>query len=173
MRIAISSRSGCGNTTVTRLLAEKLGYKMINFTFRQMAEERGVDFWTFCRMAEDDYSIDRELDRRQVEMAMQEENCVLGSRLAIWMLDKADLKVYLTATAETRANRILRREGGTFEERYNQTVQRDSNDTARYMKIYGIDNTKAEETADIVISTDDKTPEEIVDIIIEEVRKRA
>ncbi len=173
MRIAISSRSGCGNTTVTRLLAEKLGYKMINFTFRQMAEERGVDFWTFCRMAEDDYSIDRELDRRQVEMAMQEENCVLGSRLAIWMLDKADLKVYLTATAETRANRILRREGGTFEERYNQTVQRDSNDTARYMKIYGIDNTKAEETADIVIPTDDKTPEEIVDIIIEEVRKRA
>ena len=154
-------------------LAEKLGYKMINFTFRQMAEERGVDFWTFCRMAEDDYSIDRELDRRQVEMAMQEENCVLGSRLAIWMLDKADLKVYLTATAETRANRILRREGGTFEERYNQTVQRDSNDTARYMKIYGIDNTKAEETADIVIPTDDKTPEEIVDIIIEEVRKRA
>ena len=173
MRIAISSRSGCGNTTVTRLLAEKLGYKMINFTFRQMAEERGVDFWTFCRMAENDYSIDRELDRRQVEMAMQEENCVLGSRLAIWMLDKADLKVYLTATAETRANRILRREGGTFEERYNQTVQRDSNDTARYMKIYGIDNTKAEETADIVIPTDDKTPEEIVDIIIEEVRKRA
>ena len=173
MRIAISSRSGCGNTTVTRLLAEKLGYKMINFTFRQMAEERGVDFWTFCRMAEDDYSIDRELDRWQVEMAMQEENCVLGSRLAIWMLDKADLKVYLTATAETRANRILRREGGTFEERYNQTVQRDSNDTARYMKIYGIDNTKAEETADIVIPTDDKTPEEIVDIIIEEVRKRA
>ncbi len=173
MRIAISSRSGCGNTTVTRLLAEKLGYKMINFTFRQMAEERGVDFWTFCRMAEDDYSIDRELDRRQVEMAMHEENCVLGSRLAIWMLDKADLKVYLTATAETRANRILRREGGTFEERYNQTVQRDSNDTARYMKIYGIDNTKAEETADIVIPTDDKTPEEIVDIIIEEVRKRA
>lgn len=173
MRIAISSRSGCGNTTVTRLLAEKLGYKMINFTFRQMAEERGVDFWTFCRMAEDDYSIDRELDRRQVEMAMHEENCVLGSRLAIWMLDKADLKVYLTATAETRANRILRREGGTFEERYNQTVQRDSNDTARYMKIYGIDNTKAEETADIVIPTDDKTPEEIVDIRIEEVRKRA
>ena len=44
MRIAISSRSGCGNTTVTKLLAEKLGYPMINFTFRQMAEERGMDF---------------------------------------------------------------------------------------------------------------------------------
>ncbi len=173
MRIAISSRSGCGNTTVTRLLAEKLGYTMINFTFRQMAEERGVDFWEFCRMAEEDYSIDRELDRRQVEMAMAEKDCVLGSRLAIWMLRDADLKVYLTASAETRARRILRREGGTFEERYRQTVARDSNDSARYMKIYGIDNTTAEEVADIVIATDERTPEEIVEIIAGEVRKRS
>ena len=105
MRIAISSKSGCGNTTVSTLLSEKLGYPMVNFTFRQMAQERGVDFWTFCKMAEDDYEIDKELDRRQVEMAMEKKDCILASRLAIWMLEKADLKVYLTATAETRAQR--------------------------------------------------------------------
>lgn len=173
MRIAISSRSGCGNTTVTRLVSEKLGYPMINFTFRQMAEERGMEFWDFCRLAENDYEIDKELDRRQVEMAMAIPDCVLGSRLAIWMLDKADLKVYLTASAETRARRILKREGGTFEERYEQTVRRDSNDSARYMKIYGIDNTSAEEVADIVIATDERTPEEIAGIIIEAARGKA
>lgn len=172
MRIAISSRSGCGNTTVTKLLAEKLGYPMINFTFRQMAEERHMDFWDFCRLAETDYDIDRELDRRQVEMAMSKPDCVLGSRLAIWMLEDADLKVYLTATAETRARRILRREGGTFEERYNQTVQRDSNDSARYMKIYGIDNTAADQVADLVIATDYRSPEEIVSIIIDAVKAK-
>ena len=172
MRIAISSRSGCGNTTVTKLLSEKLGYPMINFTFRQMAEERGMEFWDFCHLAETDYNIDKELDRRQVEMAMALPDCVLGSRLAIWMLRDADLKVYLTASAETRASRILKREGGTFEERYNQTVNRDNHDSARYMKIYGIDNTKAEEVADIVIATDDKSPEEIVDIIIKAVKER-
>ena len=91
MRIAISSKSGCGNTTVTTMLSKRLGYPMVNFTFRQMAEERGVDFWTFCRMAENDYDIDRELDRRQVEMAMKEEDCILASRLAVWMLKEADL----------------------------------------------------------------------------------
>ena len=117
MRIAISSKSGCGNTTVSTLLSEKLGYPMVNFTFRQMAQERGVDFWTFCRMAEDDYDIDRELDRRQVEMAMEQKDCILASRLAIWMLKEADLKVYLTATAETRAKRVYTREGGSLEER--------------------------------------------------------
>ena len=164
MRIAISSKSGCGNTTDTTLLAEKLGYKMVNFTFRQLAAERGVDFWTFCRMAEADDDIDRELDRRQVEMAMAEENCVLGSRLAIWMLEKADLKVYLQATSETRAKRVLKREGGSLEERMAQTEMRDRNDSARYKRIYGIDNSDTS-VADLVIDTDDRTPEEIVELI--------
>ncbi len=170
MRIAISSKSGCGNTTVTTLLSNALGYPMINFTFRQMAKERGVDFWDFCKLAETDYEIDRELDRRQVEMAMKEENCILGSRLAIWMLEKADLKVYLTASEETRANRVLKREGGIFEERYRQTVNRDKHDTNRYKIIYGIDNTNAEEIADLIIQTDDKTPNEIVQIILDKVK---
>ena len=172
MRIAISSKSGCGNTTVSTLLSEKLGYPMVNFTFRQMAQERGVDFWTFCRMAEDDYDIDRELDRRQVEMAMEQKDCILASRLAIWMLKEADLKVYLTATAETRAKRIYTREGGSLEERYKETVRRDENDTNRFKTIYGIDNSKPEECADLIIATDDKTPEEIVSLIIKEVEKK-
>lgn len=173
MRIAISSKSGCGNTTVSRLLAGRLGYPMINFTFRQMAEEKGVDFWAFCAMAEKDHDIDRELDRRQVEMAMAEPDCILGSRLAIWMLKEADLKVYLTATAETRARRIMKREGGSFEERYSQTAARDSHDTERYKEIYGIDNNQPEGVADIIIPTDDKTPEEIVAIILGEIERRA
>ena len=41
MRIAISGKSGCGNTTVTRLVSEALGFEMINFTFRSLAEEIG------------------------------------------------------------------------------------------------------------------------------------
>ena len=172
MRIAISSKSGCGNTTVSTLLSEKFGYPMVNFTFRQMAQERGVDFWTFCRMAEDDYDIDRELDRRQVEMAMEQKDCILASRLAIWMLKEADLKVYLTATAETRAKRVYTREGGSLEERYKETVRRDENDTNRYKTIYGIDNSKPEECADLIIATDDKTPDEIVSLIIKEVEKK-
>ena len=95
---------------------------------------------------------------------MAEENCVLGSRLAIWMLEKADLKVYLQATAETRAKRVLKREGGSLEERMAQTEMRDRNDSARYKRIYGIDNSDTS-VADLVIDTDDRTPEEIVELI--------
>jgi cytidylate kinase len=165
MRIAISGKSGCGNTTVTTLLAETLNYAKINFTFRNLAAEKGFDFWDFCKMAETDDSYDRELDKRQVEMAMAQENCVLGSRLAIWMLKDADLKVYLYASTKERAKRVFKREGGDFQTRLNQTKSRDENDTKRYKNIYNIDNNDTK-IADLVIDTEGKTPESIVKIII-------
>lgn len=169
MRIAISGKSGCGNTTVTTMVAETLGFTKINFTFRNLAAEKGFDFWDFCKMAESDDSYDKELDNRQVEMAMKEENCVLGSRLAIWMLKSADLKVYLSASTNERATRVFKREGGDFATRLAQTKMRDENDTSRYKRIYNIDNNDTS-IADLVIDTDDKTPEEITKIIVDYVK---
>lgn len=170
MRIAISGKSGCGNTTVSTLVAEKLNYKLINFTFRNLAKEKGVDFWEFCKLAETDDSYDKELDRRQVEMALNEKNCVLGSRLAIWMLKEADLKVYLYASADERARRVFKREGGDFSTRLNQTRMRDENDTNRYMRIYSINNDEYE-FANLIIDTENKTPDEISDIIVNKVKE--
>ncbi|MCF0261786.1 MAG: AAA family ATPase [Sphaerochaetaceae bacterium] len=171
MRIAVSGKSGCGNTTVSTLLAQRLGYPMINFTFRQMAKERNMDFWDFCALANKDDNIDKELDRRQVEMAMDTENCVLGSRLAIWMLKDADFKVYLQASDIERARRIVSREGGTIQERLAQTQDRDAHDTERYKRIYGIDNNDASK-ADLVIDTENKSPEQIVELIINTIQNK-
>lgn len=171
MRIAISGRSGCGNTTVSTLVSQITGYPLINFTFRNLAEERGVDFWTLSRMAEEDDSIDLELDRRQVEMALEQESCVLGSRLAIWVLKEADLKVYLEASLEVRVSRIHRREGGSLEERLAETRQRDLNDTERYKRIYSIDNTQSD-IADLVINTDNLSAQEIAALIVEAASSR-
>ena len=39
------------------------------------------------------------------------------------------------------------------------------------MEVYGIDNSKADEVADLVIATDDKTPEEILEIIVDKLSK--
>ncbi len=122
-------------------------------------------------MAETDDSYDFEIDRRQVEMALSHKDCVLGSRLAVWMLKQADLKVYLTATSEERARRITEREGGPFEKRLEQTRNRDANDSARYMRLYQIDNSDMS-IADLVIDTTDKQPEQVAEIIVKEVQKR-
>ncbi|MFA7107965.1 MAG: AAA family ATPase [Sphaerochaetaceae bacterium] len=170
MRVAISGKSGCGNTTVSSLLAKNLNFPLINFTFRALSEEKGIDFWTFCEMAKQDDNIDKELDRRQVEMALGEKDCVLGSRLAIWMLKDADLKVYLIASDEVRAKRVFEREGGNIEDIMKQTSLRDESDSNRYLKIYNIDNSDTN-FADLVIDTEIFTPEEIVEKIIERVKK--
>jgi cytidylate kinase len=171
VRIAISGKSGCGNTTVSQLVADELVYPMINFTFRTLSEEKGIEFWTFCKMAEESDEFDLEVDRRQVEMALSQPDCVLGSRLAIWMLKQADLKVYLSASSLERARRIMQREGGTLEERLEQTRRRDANDSARYKRLYNIDNSDTS-VADLVIDTSELGPEDVARIIIKEAKAR-
>ncbi|MDR1617782.1 MAG: cytidylate kinase, partial [Treponema sp.] len=93
IRIAISGKSGCGNTTVSRMVAGDLGLRFINFTFRSLAEERHITLREVMEKAALDDSWDREVDTRQVALAREGGGCVLGSRLAIWMLPEADLKV--------------------------------------------------------------------------------
>jgi cytidylate kinase len=138
LRIAVSGKSGCGNTTVSRILAERLGVRLINYTFHDMAAERGVSFEKLCLLAESDPQYDRHLDRRQVELAM-EGSCVLASRLAIWLLEEADLKVYLYASKEARARRIAGRERIPWEQSFQDLEARDTRDRNRYLKLYGID----------------------------------
>ncbi|MCL2880874.1 MAG: cytidylate kinase family protein [Treponema sp.] len=169
-RIAISGKSGCGNTTIGKLTADMLGAKLINFTFRSLAEEKKIDFLKVLELAENDSAWDREVDSRQVKLAMESDGCVLSSRLAIWLLKDADLKVYLYARPEVRAQRIVMREGGILEAVAAFTNERDLNDHERYLKIYGIDNNDYR-FADLIIDTDKYTPQQITGMIVDRVRE--
>ena len=165
LRVAISGKSGCGNTTVSTLLSQKLGVTLINFTFRQLAAEKNMTLAEILATAKTDDSYDKEVDSRQVELA-RKESCVLGSRLAVWMLKEADLKVFLLAEPEVRATRIQNREGGDLAEIMAFTQKRDSEDSARYQKLYQIDNTKYD-FCDLVIDTAKYKPEQIVELILD------
>lgn len=164
LRVAISGRSGCGNSTVSKLVAEKLGIRMINYTFRSLAEEQGVSFAEMRRLAEEDPMWDKLVDSRQRQMALQ-GSCVLGSRLAIWVLKgEADLTVFLDASEEERARRIRKREGGTFEEKLKETRSRDRSDHQRYLNLYGVDNNDFG-FCDLIVDTEQHAPEEIAQLI--------
>ncbi|MFQ3620730.1 MAG: (d)CMP kinase [Spirochaetales bacterium] len=165
IKIAISGKSGCGNSTVSRLTAQRLGLRMINYTFHTVAEERGIDFKELCRLAETDPQWDLWVDTRQVELA-REGNCVLGSRLAVWLLTDADLKVFLDAPLEVRAKRIQVREGGEYEKVLAQTRERDERDHARFLRLYKINNDHYQ-FVDLLIDTTNLTPEQVVDKIVE------
>lgn len=160
LRVAISGSSGCGNTTVSRLLAETLDISLINYTFRSLAQEQHIPLEEIIERAKTDDSFDRLVDTKQVELA-RESSCVLGSRLAVWMLAEADLKVFLTAAPEVRAKRILNREGGDLEAIRAFTELRDREDTRRYKELYDIDNTDFS-FVDLVIDTEKELPAGIV-----------
>ncbi|MDR1654810.1 MAG: cytidylate kinase family protein [Treponema sp.] len=170
MKIAISGKSGCGNTTISALAAEKLKLDFINFTFRSLAQEKGINLEKVLELAAGDDYWDREVDSRQVKLAEDSSGCVLGSRLAIWMLKKADFKVYLKARPLTRAKRILKREGGSLESIAAFTAERDRQDHERYLRIYGIDNDDYS-FVDMVIDTDDISAEEAAALIIAQAQK--
>ena len=164
MRIAISGKSGCGNSTVSRIVADELNLRLINYTFHSIAVEMEIEFEEVCRMAEKDSNFDYRVDKKQVELASQ-GNCVLGSRLAIWLFDSADLRIYLEATPETRAHRVQEREGGDFHEVLRGTVDRDRRDRARYLKLYDIDIDEYG-FADTVINTENQDQHQVAEIII-------
>lgn len=164
IRIAISGKSGCGNSTVSKLISDKLKCKMVNYTFHNIAEEQNMDFKEFCLMAEKDPKWDYYVDEKQVEMAM-ESSSVLGSRLAVWMLKEADLKVFLTASPEVRAGRILKREGGDISAVMKETEARDKRDSARYKKLYEIDNSNYG-FCDLIINTDNLDANQVANIIL-------
>jgi cytidylate kinase len=165
IRIAISGKSGCGNTTVSRLLSEKLGIELINYTFHDMARERGVSFEELCRMAEEDSQYDRYLDRRQMELSAQ-RSCVLASRLAIWLMKDVNLAVYLSASAEVRAKRISRREGTHWRRALQEIEGRDARDRNRYIKLYSIDIDDFD-FADLVVDTERGDQFYVVERIVE------
>lgn len=162
--IAISGKSGCGNSTVSRLVADRLGRRLVNYTFHTMADELGIEFPRLLELARTDTRYDRQVDERQVALA-SEADCVIGSRLAIWLVREAELKVYLYASGEVRAERIRNREGGEAEAVLEFTKRRDHADRERYLSLYGIDNDRYD-FADLIINTERLRPDRIADIII-------
>ncbi len=167
--IAISGKSGCGNSTVSRLVASRLGLRVINYTFKDLARDEGMSFEELARIAETDPQYDLALDLLQVKMAA-EGGCVLGSRLAIWLLKETAFTVYLFASAETRAGRIAKREGLSPEKAFTITAERDKRDRERYLRLYGYD-VDAYGFAALVVETDNLDAESVAERIIAKVGK--
>ncbi|MQY77348.1 MAG: cytidylate kinase [Spirochaeta sp.] len=168
LRITVSSKSGCGNSTVSGMLARKLGLKLINYTFHDLAEEKKMDFEELCLLAENDDQYDLFVDKRQLELAACRK-CIIASRLAIWLLKNADLKVYLEASPQVRAGRIARRESLSIDEASTAMAERDMRDHQRYLRLYGID-IDIYDFVDLVVDTEMGDQFYVVDQIIKKVK---
>lgn len=149
MRIAISGPTGCGNSTASSLVSQALRLKRYNYTFHDLARELKIPFPRLHELAEKDSKYDYLLDKKQIAFSLKEKDCVVGTRLAVFLnaiapklkmqKPKFDLSVWLTAPVEVRAKRIAERDARAFEEGLGEVVYRDSSNSERYFKLYGID----------------------------------
>ncbi|AAX17315.1 (d)CMP kinase [Borrelia hermsii] len=174
MRIAVSGKSGCGNTTISGMLAKYYGLKLVNYTFHDIAREKNMPFDMFYEkeiIGRNDHYWDEYLDGKLLELS-KEDNTVLASRLAIWLSKNADLKIYLYAKIEIRAERIINREGGMYSDILRSTFNRDSNDSKRYLSVYNIDIDNYLDVADFIVDTTDRSANKVFELIKDEIEKR-
>lgn len=170
MRIAISGPPGSGKTTICMLVANKLecDYVLVGQIFRQMAMERGMELDVFSRLAEEDETIDRELDRRMLAIATEKENIVLEGRLTGALLKAKKVPVfaaYVDASEDVRADRIARRETKSVVEILRDMRQRERSEKKRYLAYYGLDPSD-KSIYDLWLDSTDVTADQVADEIV-------
>jgi len=142
MRITVSGLPGSGTTSLSRYLAEHHGFTMISAgeVFRQLAKEHNMELAAFGRLAEEDPAFDKMIDARQKEIAKERDNIIVEGRLSGWMVEDADLKIWLYAPVSCRIRRIAFRDQVTDEKTAEHlTLDRERCEAGRYQSYYSID----------------------------------
>jgi len=142
MRITVSGLPGSGTTSLSRYLTEHHGFSMISAgeVFRQLAKEHNMELARFGELARQDASYDKMIDARQKEIAESRDNIIIEGRLSGWMVEKADLKIWLYAPIGCRIKRIAFRDQVADEETaMNLTLEREQCEADRYRSYYDID----------------------------------
>jgi len=166
MIITLGGLAGTGTTTTAELLSEKLDVPYISagYVFRQMASERGMSVLEFSEFAEGNDDIDKEIDKRQAELAKSSDNLIVEGRLSAYFVE-ADLKLWLVTPFDVRSQRIAERESKSVDVASEEIIVREESEALRYMDIHNID-IKNMDIYDLIINTGTFNPEEVSEIIL-------
>jgi len=175
MVIAISGDLGSGKSTVSKLLAQRLGLRRYysGQIWRDLAQKRGLDVYQYNKLAESDASIDHEIDDYSTKLGQAEDNFIIDSRLA-WHFIPNSFKIYLSVDSREAAKRILQdlREYRDNEKIYSNLDeaeaairQRRTSERKRYQKLYSVDLGDLD-NYNLVVDTTKIPPAKVVEKII-------
>ena len=166
MIITIGGLAGTGTTTAAQLLSEKMGIDYISagYVFREMAREHNMSVLEFSAFAEGNDDIDKEIDKRQAELAKSADNLIVEGRLSAYFVE-ADLKLWLVTPFDIRSSRIAERESKSVDVASEEIISREKSEALRYMDIHNIDISNMD-IYDLIINTDTFNPEKVSEIIL-------
>jgi CMP/dCMP kinase len=170
--ICISGMTGSGKSSVAKRLAEK--YKFSYFSggdaLRILAQEEGYDsdvrgWWesseglNFLKQRLSDPVFDKKIDEKLLELAV-EGNIVLDSWTIPWLL-KEGFKVWLDASSQVRAKRVVTRDNICFKEALKALTEKDERTRQIYKSLYGFDLGHDFTPFNLVLSTDELDPDDV------------
>ncbi len=169
--IAISGLAGSGKNTIGAEVAKRLGWRIVEPTFKTLAEREGITLMEFQEKAKKDAEIDKKFDS-----ALQDEckggRCVVSTWLGPWMAPGKPFRVWLEVSEETRAGRLARRDGISVPDALAHIRMRDSDNRARYKKVYGIDIFGHAGFDLLLKGGENATPDALADEIVNAYQKR-
>jgi CMP/dCMP kinase len=177
--IILCGMPAVGKTTVAKIIASKLGLKLIGGgdILKEIALEEGYnavgdDWWDtkegmrFMEERAGSPEFDKEVDRRLLARA-KKGGVVMTSYTLPW-LAKDGVKVWLSGTKRSRAERMARRDASSPEECAKVIEARDSENYALYKKLYGIRFGEDLSPFTIVVGTDGIPAAEVARSVLEQ-----
>ena len=164
MNIAVYGFMGVGKTTVGMLLANKLGYEFVDMDMQIEKNEGASIKEIFQKHGEPKF---RKLESKLVEKLSQRDRLVIScgggvvaNTINAEVLKSTSKMVYLTATIDE----ILRRSSSDN----SRPLLNVKNQKEQASKLYEARRPVYSRYADITIDTTSKTPDEVIDAILEE-----
>lgn len=179
--ITIAGRLGSGKSSTAKKIAHALNYTHLSSGdfMRDIAQKRGVSLMELNKIAERDDSIDRELDKRNLEIG-DKTNIVIDSRMGFYFIPNS-FKVFLELPIELAAERILKdkdnnpnrqtEDSSPFnlkEDIIKSIKNRAESEKKRYYDLYNIEDATSPEYFDLIIDSSKFTLEEVSQKILKE-----
>ena len=179
MIITLTGKPCSGKSSVAKVIKEKYNFKIysVGEIFKEEAKNRNMSVEDFNKFLMSDPKYDNFIDDKTAELGRlwKNDDVLFDSRLA-WHFIPHSFKVFLDLDEEEMAKRLAnsdrtgKEQYQDIEEARRTLISRFNTENERYKKIYGIDNTNFQ-NYDLVLSSKDKTPEEIAELIMKEYKK--
>lgn len=177
IKITISGELGSGKTVLSKLLCEKMDFKIISVggIQRELAEKYGMTTLEFNQYMETHPEIDIDCDKKVVEYGLMDANLILDSRLA-WHFVPHAFKIHLIVDINTAGTRIFNdkvrknEQNNDLQDTINKINSRKASERKRFKEQYGLDIDNFD-NYDLVIDSSHITPENLANFVIDKLEK--